>query len=82
MAERALETGSADELVEVLCEAVQREVARRHDRAMALKQHARNGIGQAREYVEAMLGLQVWAYGVYRKVMADPHAHSGSHEHD
>jgi hypothetical protein len=77
-AERALESGSVDELIEVLCAAVRGEVERRHRHAMALKQHAGKGVAQAREYVEAMLGLQVWAHGVYRQVMADPHAHSRS----
>ena len=81
VAERALETGSVDELVEVLCAAARGEVARRHGHAMALKQHVGNGVAEAREYVEAMLGLQVWAHGVYQKVIADPHAHAGSHEH-
>ena len=34
-----------------------------------------------REYVEAMLGLQVWAHSVYKQVIADPHAHLGGHDH-
>lgn len=76
-AERALETGSADDLVEVLCDAVRREVERRHGEAMALKQDAGQGVAQARAYVESALGLQVWAHGVYRRVMAEPHAHAG-----
>lgn len=77
VAERALQTESADELVEVLCDAVRAEVERRHGHAMLLKQHAGEGVAEAREYVEAMLGLQVWAHGVYGTVMADAHAHSG-----
>lgn len=81
-AERALETGSTDELVEVLCAAVRGEVERRHGRAIVLKKSAGTGVAEAREYIEAKLGLQVWAHGVYRQVMADPHAHSGPHRHD
>lgn len=73
-AERALETGSADELVDVLCAGLRREVDRRHAHAMALKAHADAGVAEAREYVEAMLGLQVWAHGVYRTTIGDPHA--------
>jgi len=80
-AERALETGSVVDLVDVLCAAVRREVERRHGQAMALKQHAGNGVAEAREYVESALGLQVWAHGIYRQVMANPHAHSGAHKH-
>jgi hypothetical protein len=80
-AERALESGSPDELLDVLCASVREQVTHRHDRAMALKTHAGDSIEDAREYVEAMLGLQVWAHSVYKQVMADPHAHLGGHDH-
>ena len=80
-AERALESGSPDELIDVLCATVRDQVARRHDHAMALKTHAHDGVESAREYVEAMLGLQVWAHSVYKQVMTDPHAHAGGPDH-
>jgi hypothetical protein len=79
-AEQALETGSVDELVEVLCAAVRGEVERRHRHATARKRYAGEGVAEAREYIEALLGLQVWANGVYRHVLADPHAHSSTHK--
>lgn len=79
-AERALESGSVDGLVDVLCDAVRHEVERRHERAMALKSHADESVPDARAYVDAMLGLQVWAHTVYKQVRAEPHAHLG-HEH-
>lgn len=74
-AERALESGSADELVDVLCREVWEQVRARHGQAMALKEHAGEGVVAARAWVEAMLGLQVWAHGVHQQVTADPHAH-------
>ena len=74
VAESALEAGSSDELVDVLCRTVRAEVVRRHEHAMALKPHADEGVVQAREYVEAMLGLQVWAHGVYKQVIGHRHA--------
>jgi hypothetical protein len=80
-AERALETGSSDELIDVLCTSVRQQVTHRHDRAMALKAHAGDSVEDAREYVEAMLGLQVWAHSVYKQVMADAHAPLGGHAH-
>lgn len=80
-AERALESGSPDELIDVLCASVRQQVTHRHHRAMALKTHAGDSIEDAREYVEAMLGLQVWAHSIYKQVMADPHAHLGGHDH-
>ncbi|AFM16857.1 hypothetical protein Mycch_2074 [Mycolicibacterium chubuense NBB4] len=78
VAERALETESADEVVELLSATVRREATQRHEHAMELKRHATEGVAEAREYVEAMLGFQVWAHGLYQKTMADPHAHSGT----
>jgi hypothetical protein len=80
-AERALESGSPDELIEVLCGSVRDQVTQRHHHAMALKTHAGESVEAAREYVEAMLGLQVWAHSVYKHVLADPHAHLGGHDH-
>src|SRR5512146_3188075 len=69
-AERALESGSTDELIEVLCAGVRDQVIDRHDRAMRLKSHAGGSIEDARAYVEAMLGLEVCAHSVYKQVMA------------
>ena len=76
-AERALESGSSDELVEVLCARVHDQVAQRLEHAMTLKKRVGEGVEETREYVEAMLGLQVWAHSVYKQLMADPHAHAG-----
>lgn len=80
-AERALAAGVADELVAVLCGEVKEQAEQRLQRATALKLDAPRDIANAREYVEAMLGLQVWANGVHRQVMADPHAHLGRADH-
>ena len=74
-AERSLASGSAEELVEVLCTMVREQVDRRHRQAMAQESRAGESLAAAREHVEAMLGLQVWAHGVYKQLMADPHAH-------
>jgi hypothetical protein len=80
-AERALDSGSAEGLIDVLCASVREQVTQRHDHAMRLKVHASDSVAEARAYVEAMLGLQVWSHAVYTQVMADPHAHAGAHEH-
>jgi Family of unknown function (DUF6448) len=74
-AERSLSDGSAEELVDVLCGELRMEVERRHAEAMILKQHADEDLVGMRSYVEAMLGLQVWAHSVHRRVMSAPHAH-------
>ena len=80
-AERALESGSPDELTDVLCALVREQVAHRLHRAMVLKTRADDSVEAARDYVEAMLGLQVWAHSIYKQVMVDPHAHAVGHDH-
>jgi hypothetical protein len=79
-AERALESGSPIRLVEVLCGIVRDQVGRRHAHAMQAKQRSGEGLSAAREYVEAALGLQVWAHGVYRQAMTDPHPRKAARE--
>lgn len=69
-AERALESGSGDELAELLCESVRVEVTRRLGRAMVLKATAGDSVEDARAYVQASLGLQVWAHRVYKQAIS------------
>jgi hypothetical protein len=77
VAERSLARGHPDELVEVLCAELREQVRHRHDNAMRLKVDAELSVPAARAYVEAMLGLQVWAHKVHRQLTADPHEHLG-----
>jgi hypothetical protein len=83
VAERAIDSGSPDELVQVLTEKVRREVLERFGRAMTLKPHAAESVASAREYVEAMLGLEVWSHKLYACASAGPHEeHGEAHEHE
>jgi hypothetical protein len=79
VAERALETGSGDELIGVLNDIVAEQVKLRLDHAMERKIHADAGVAEAREYVEAMLGLQVWSHKVHLAALAS--AHGGGQHH-
>lgn len=80
VAERAIESGSPDELAGLLTEVVRAEVRERLAYAMELKRHATHSVEAAREYVEAMLGLEVWSHKLY--MTAKGPAHIGSHEHE
>jgi hypothetical protein len=80
-AERAIETGSADELAALLSDVLHDEIKERLDRALALKAHAEGPVPEARAFVEASLGLQVWAHGLYRTMLAGPHG-EGGHGHE
>lgn len=80
VAEKAIETGSASELEKVLGDFVKAEVRERFERMLHLKKHADESVDKAREYVEAMLGLQVWSHKIYLAVKSEPH--EGGHHHD
>jgi hypothetical protein len=80
LAEKALETGKVDKLVKMLTDTVRNEVTRRFEHAMHLKKHAAGDVAEAREYVEAMLGLQVYSHKLYLQTKADPHE-GGDHHH-
>jgi hypothetical protein len=80
VAERALTTGSGDELIGVLSDVVAGQVKERLDHALHLASRAGAGVPSAREYVDAMLGLQVWAHHVYLAALAPAHGGEGHHE--
>ncbi|EYR63668.1 hypothetical protein N866_19000 [Actinotalea ferrariae CF5-4] len=82
LAEQALADGDAAELVELLTGAVRSEAERRLGLALAAADEAATGVPQARRWVEAMLGLQVWAHGVHKAVHGGGHGgHDTDHEH-
>jgi hypothetical protein len=76
LAERAIETGSPDELVELLTARVEQELRARFAHVLELKARADSDLDSNRTYVEAMLDLQVWSHGLYHATWA-----RGAHEH-
>jgi hypothetical protein len=82
VAERAVDSGSPDALIQLLTEKVKRETVERFQRAIALKQRADDSVASAREYVEALLGLEVWSHKLYACASAGPHEeHAEPHQH-
>lgn len=73
MAERAIEIGSVDDLVEMLCGAVRSEVKQRYGRMRRLQDGRATSVEDARAYVEAMLGFEVYTHKLYQCITADPH---------
>lgn len=73
VAERAIATGSPEELVYELSQRLEDEVKTRLDNVMALKARSGEGIRAARRYTSAMLELQVWSNQVYRSLRAATH---------
>lgn len=82
VAEMGIDSGNPDQLKNLLAQHVRDEVQRRFDHLMELKPAVGQDVEHAREYVEAMLGLEVWANNLYRAVLAPAHADHDGHQHD
>jgi hypothetical protein len=80
VAERAIGTGSPNELLQILSDTVRAEIKKRFDRVMELKKNAEGSVDKSREYVEAMLGLQVYAHKLYKCATAGPHESHDQHQ--
>ena len=81
LAERAIETGSVEELKKTLVDLVLSEVEKRFEHMQHLKQHTDESVDMAREYVESMLGFQVWSHKVYLTATGGAHEKEGEHHH-
>jgi hypothetical protein len=79
LAEKAIETGQPDALISALRDVIKAQALERFERLQHLKEHASLSVDAAREYVEAMLGLQVWAHQVYLSAKAEPHGEGHHH---
>lgn len=73
IAERAIETDDASELIALLTEKLRSEIEHRFHEVMARRPRAQESVEMAREYVEAMLGLQVWSHKVYGCLEGEAH---------
>lgn len=79
VAERAIGTGSPGELIALLTSRLEDEVRKRFDRVMDLKAQDDGSVERRRDYVEAMLDLQVWSHGVHQAIGAKAHEHQHAH---
>lgn len=79
IAEKAIETGSPKKLIKAMQKVVAEEIQKRFDEMTHLSKHAGRSVDDAREYVEAMLGLQVYSHKLYHAALAQ--AHEGEHNH-
>jgi Family of unknown function (DUF6448) len=78
VAEEAIASGSPVGLIDFLTAAVRTEVRARFDGMVDAKKRSSGDVDDERQYVEAMLGLEVWSHKLYGAVKAAPHS---SHEH-
>lgn len=80
VAEKAIETGTPDELLKLMSDVVQEEIREKFEHVMHLKDKAEGSVNEAREYVSAMLGLEVYSHKLYQCAKAGPH--ETHHEHE
>jgi hypothetical protein len=78
VAEKAIASGSPDELINVLSGMLKEEITHRLQHMLHLKENAAKSVDDAREYVEAMLGLQVWSHAIYERIQGEAHL---GHQH-
>lgn len=81
LAERALECASADGLSAALAAIIDRLAREKLARALELRSAAPQDVPEARAYVGAMLGLQVWAHQAYLTAISSHHAEVGGAGH-
>lgn len=66
LAERALETGNAGEVISFLSNVVVEEIRQRFERAMSKKDFDINDVDAAREYVQGMLQFLLFSHHLYK----------------
>lgn len=74
IAEQSIASGSALPLIDFLTSAVRGEVSARFDAMLDAKVRSSGSVDDEREFVEAMLGLEVWSHKLYGAVKAEAHA--------
>ena len=79
VAEQAIAEGVPDALVELLSGELEREIRGRFAEMLRRQARADGDVDATRDYVEAMLGLQVWAHSLHESIHGDPHEHTNEH---
>ncbi len=79
VAEKAIETGSAFALIDLLSNNLKTELNRRFADVMELKEAAGKSIDDARAYTSAMLGFQVYSHKLNQFIQTGPHGALAEH---
>jgi hypothetical protein len=85
LAERAIETGSAAEVAQYLTGVLHDELKHRLEKVNTLATAKDQGLSDARAYVEAMLGFEVYSHHVLQALRAPAHGDAGhdpGHRHE
>jgi hypothetical protein len=68
VAEKAIDAGSPDALIRLLSDTLRQEVQHRFEHIKHLRDHRPDDVAKAREYLEAMLGLEVYSHQLYQAI--------------
>ena len=77
LADKALESGSVDKLVNILSDAAAKGIRERFHRALKAKKHADESVAAGREFVESYVIFTHYVEGLHSKIKSA----SGHHEH-
>lgn len=78
LAERAVETGSGEQLADFLTGVLREQLEHRLEEVAALAATKDRSIADARRYVEAVLGFEVFSHHLHQAMEASDH-HEGDH---
>lgn len=81
LAEQAISSGDPSALADFLAEEAREETLHRFETMRRARPDDERDIASQREYVERMLGLQVWAHHLHQNIHAAAPEH-GAHTHD
>lgn len=81
VAEKAISAGSPEPLIRLLTETLRHEIQHRFEHMEHLRNHRPEDVTKAREFVEAMLGLQVYSHQLYQAMRASPREGGQEHRH-
>ena len=81
LAERAVEEDSSDQLADFLSNTLREELKHRLHHVHDLARHQERSLEDAREYVEAMLGFEVYSHHLYEAMRSTGHHEAAEPAH-
>lgn len=78
LAEKAVESGDVEDVYRLLAADLRNQLLHRLERVGQLTEGKDSSVAAGREYVQAMLGFEVFAHRVYQALHTDTH---GEHQH-
>lgn len=85
-ADKALEKGDPQEVVDFMAHAVEHAVREKFEHAMHLRNYEKDDVDAARKYTSAMLGFELYTHHLYGNIVGggehgEGAAQAGAHEH-